>query len=89
MAAALGREIPLRREGRLGRAALVATPIAREPDHDPSRWDEPCLVDDTRFRARYGDLVTPLERAARQTVDDALARLFTQAPGSEAGAATG
>lgn len=78
MAAALGREIPLRREGRLGRLG-AAVPIGHAPGEDPGRWDDPCVVDDRRFRERYGDLATPLDLAARQTVDDALARMLAPA----------
>jgi nucleoside-diphosphate-sugar epimerase len=81
MSAALGREIPLRREGRPGHAAAARL---REPDHDPSRWDEPCVVDDRRFRERYGNVATPLDLAARRTVDDALSRLLSPAGVGEA-----
>lgn len=77
MAAALGREIPLRREGRLGRLG-AAVPLGHAPGDDPGRWDDPCLVNDARFRARYGDLLaTSADLAARQTVDDAMARLLS------------
>lgn len=85
MAAALGREIPLRREGRLGRLG-EAVPLGHAPGDDPGRWDDPCVVHDRRFRERYGDLATPIDLAARQTVDDALSRLLS--PGLAAAVAT-
>lgn len=85
MAAALGHVVPLRRDPRLGAGALgLALHHAREEAEAAHRFEEPWLVDDGRFRERYGDLATPLDRAARQTVDDALARLL--APGAAAGA---
>jgi nucleoside-diphosphate-sugar epimerase len=79
MAAALGREIPLQRAGRVGRLGM-AVPLGHAPGDDAGRWDEPCLVDHRRFRERYGEGATPLDRAARLTVDDALSRLLSPAP---------
>ena len=32
------------------------------------QFEEPFLVDDARFRARFGDTVTPLDEGARATV---------------------
>jgi hypothetical protein len=32
------------------------------------QWEEPFEVDDAKFRARFGDLATPRDEAARQTV---------------------
>jgi hypothetical protein len=39
------------------------------------QWEEPFVVDDARFRARFGDLATPLDAAARETVAYARARV--------------
>jgi hypothetical protein len=33
------------------------------------QFEEPFLVDDARFRARFGDLATPFDEAARETVE--------------------
>ena len=43
-------------------------PILRELREMAYQWEEPFVVDDARFRARYGDLATPRAEAARQTV---------------------
>ena len=67
--AALGREVPLRRVPRLAlRAAGLVVPIVRELSEMAYQWEEPFVVDDARFRARFGDLATPLDAAARETV---------------------
>lgn len=54
-------------------AAKWFVPILREIDEMRYQWDEPFVVDDRRFRARFG--ATPIDRdiAARQTLDWALA----------------
>jgi hypothetical protein len=39
------------------------------------QWEEPFVVDDARFRARFGELATPLDVAARETVAWARERL--------------
>lgn len=43
-------------------------PIFRELDEMLYQWDGPFIVDDRRFRERFGVTATPLEEAARQTV---------------------
>lgn len=43
-------------------------PIFREFDEMLYQWDEPFIVDDQRFRTRFGTTATPLEDAARETV---------------------
>ena len=43
-------------------------PILREVNEMAYQWEEPFEVDDARFRARFGDLTTPRDEAARQTV---------------------
>ena len=75
-AGALGRPIPIRRVPRLvmGAAGLLLA-IARELNEMAYQWEEPFVVDDARFRARFGDLATPLDVAARETLADARKRL--------------
>ena len=69
LGAALGRPIPLRRVPRIALSALgLVVPIVRELNEMAYQWDEPFLVDDARFRARFGDRATPLDEAARETV---------------------
>ncbi|HEX9240981.1 MAG TPA: hypothetical protein VF875_00930, partial [Anaeromyxobacter sp.] len=68
-AAALGRPIPIRRVPPLAVAAAgLVVPIVRELREMAYQWEEPYLVDDARFRARFGDLATPLDEAAHETV---------------------
>ncbi len=68
-AAALGRPIPIRRMPPLAVAAAgLVVPIVRELREMAYQWEEPYLVDDARFRARFGDLATPLDEAAHETV---------------------
>lgn len=75
-AGALGREIPVRRVPRLALAVLgLAVPIVRELNEMAYQWEEPFVVDDARFRARFGDLATPLDAAARETVAYARAKV--------------
>jgi hypothetical protein len=75
-AGALGRPIPLRRAPRLVmRAAGLFLGIARELNEMSYQWEEPFVVDDARFLARFGDLATPLDVAARETLADARQRL--------------
>ena len=75
-AAALGRPIVVRRVPPLLLAAAgLVVPIVRELNEMAYQWEEPFVVDDARFRARFGDLATPLDEAARQTVAYARARV--------------
>ncbi len=75
-AAALGRPIPVRRVPPLALvAAGLVVPIVRELREMAYQWEEPFVVDDARFRARFGDLATPLDEAARQMVEYARERL--------------
>jgi nucleoside-diphosphate-sugar epimerase len=68
-AAAIGRRIPVERVPRLVTRLLgVAWPLMRELDEMVYQWDEPFVVDDRRFRARFGLSATPLDAAARATV---------------------
>lgn len=69
LAAALGRPIALRRVPPLVLSALsLVVPFMRELKEMAYQWEEPFVVDDARFRARFGDRATPLDQAARDTV---------------------
>lgn len=46
----------------------LVVPIFREFDEMRYQWEEPFVVDDRRFRDRFGAGATPLDEAARQTV---------------------
>ena len=71
-APALGRPIEVRRLPRAAFAALgLFVPLMRELREMAYQWEEPFVVDDARFRARFGDLATPLDDAAAQTVASA------------------
>jgi len=65
----LGRRIPL---GRLPRpilkAAGVFVPLIREMNEMLYQWDEPFIVDDRRYRERFGAQPVPADTAARETV---------------------
>jgi len=65
---ALGRPVAISRIPRLALKLLgLGMPILRELGEMAYQWEEPFLVDDARFRARYGDISTPLPEAARLT----------------------
>jgi nucleoside-diphosphate-sugar epimerase len=68
-ARALGRRIPV---GRLPRLALKAAglfvPLVREMNEMLYQWDEPFVVDDRRFRERFGAQPVAADAAARETV---------------------
>jgi hypothetical protein len=67
-AVALGRPIALSRMPPLAmRLAGLFVPIVRELEEMSYQWEEPFVVDDARFRARFGDLATPADAAARAT----------------------
>jgi nucleoside-diphosphate-sugar epimerase len=69
LAQALGRPIEL---GTLPkfvlRAAGLFVPLVREMNEMLYQWDEPFVVDDRRFRQRFGAAPTDPEAAARDTV---------------------
>jgi nucleoside-diphosphate-sugar epimerase len=68
-ATALGRPIALGRIPPLALKLLAfAMPILKEVNEMAYQWEERFEVDDTRFRARFGDLTTPRDEAARRTV---------------------
>ena len=65
---ALGRPVAISRIPPLALKLLgLGMPILRELGEMAYQWEEPFLVDDARFRARYGDIATPLPEAARLT----------------------
>ena len=47
-------------------------PLVRELNEMAYQWQEPFLVDDRRYRERFGGDATPLEQGARATVEWAL-----------------
>jgi nucleoside-diphosphate-sugar epimerase len=64
----LGRTIPIRTVPRwLLSAAGLVVPILRELGEMAYQWDGPFVVDDSRFRARFGAAATDVEEAARAT----------------------
>jgi nucleoside-diphosphate-sugar epimerase len=75
------RELVTRLEGKLGRAikvapvprwviktAAVVVPLMRELDEMLYQWDEPFVVDDSRFRERFHLEPADVNRAAGETV---------------------
>jgi nucleoside-diphosphate-sugar epimerase len=68
--AALGREIRLRVPPRLlARALALAVPLLHELDEMLYQLDEPFVVDDRRFRARFPQILpTSLDAGAQETV---------------------
>jgi nucleoside-diphosphate-sugar epimerase len=67
-AAAAGVPLGLARLPRpVMRLAGLFVPLVRELNEMAYQWDEPFVVDDARFRARYGELATPADEAARAT----------------------
>jgi nucleoside-diphosphate-sugar epimerase len=73
--AALGRPVRLERVPRaLLRVMAVFSPIMRELLEMTYQWDAPFVVDDRRFRARFGLAPTTADEGARRTVEWARAR---------------
>jgi hypothetical protein len=60
-------------------ALSLFVPILREVREMAYQWEAPFVVDDARFRARFGDLAAPRESAAKATVEWGVA---TFAPGA-------
>lgn len=66
---ALGREIEFVSLPRLMvKAVGLFVPLVREVDEMTYQWDEPFVVDDRRFRARFGQQHTDVDEAAAVTV---------------------
>jgi nucleoside-diphosphate-sugar epimerase len=76
LAAALGNPAPktTRMPRWLMSAIGLLVPIVRELKEMAYQFEEPFVVDDSRFRARFGFGGTPLEEGARETVAWARAR---------------
>lgn len=67
---ALGRTIPIERVPGLVLGVMgLFVPILRELAEMRYQWDRPFLVDDRRFRERFGLQPTPLAEGARATVE--------------------
>jgi nucleoside-diphosphate-sugar epimerase len=65
----LGREIRLARMPRiLLKVAALAVPFLREIDEMLYQWEEPFVISDARFRARFKQQPEDVERAAADTV---------------------
>jgi nucleoside-diphosphate-sugar epimerase len=65
---ALGRPVKVSRLPPLLLSALgLAVPMMRELQEMAYQWEEPFVVDDRRFRERFGAQATPLEAGARET----------------------
>jgi nucleoside-diphosphate-sugar epimerase len=68
-AKALGRRIPVVRLPRFAlKAAGLFVPLLREMNEMLYQWDEPFIVDDRRFRERFGARPVAADTAARDTV---------------------
>jgi nucleoside-diphosphate-sugar epimerase len=69
LANALGQPIALSRIPPLVLKLMsFAVPILKEVNEMAYQWEEPFVVDDGKFRARYGALAAPRDEAARATV---------------------
>jgi nucleoside-diphosphate-sugar epimerase len=87
LSGALGRDISMSVLPRwLLKAGGVAVPILRELDEMAYQWEGPFVVDDSRFRARFGLTPTDADEAARATV--AWAREHYAAPSTSSGGGT-
>jgi nucleoside-diphosphate-sugar epimerase len=68
-AAELGHDIPLNQMPRwLLNALGLAVPMVREIKEMAYQWDEPFIVDDSRFRAAFGVQPTAQQEAVRATL---------------------
>lgn len=67
--AALGREIKVTGVPRwVVKGAGLFVPLVREVAEMGYQWDEPFIIDDRRFRARFGQMPTAVDEAAAATV---------------------
>jgi nucleoside-diphosphate-sugar epimerase len=67
---ALGRDVAVSVMPRpVVSVARLFVPILRELDEMRYQWAVPFVVDDGQFQARFAQPATPLETAARETVD--------------------
>jgi hypothetical protein len=66
---ALGHEIRLAGMPRwMLKAAGLFVPLVREVEEMAYQWEEPLVIDDRRFRARFGVLPADADEAAAATV---------------------
>jgi nucleoside-diphosphate-sugar epimerase len=78
--AAMGRSVKLARLPPWLISGLgLVMPVMRELGEMAYQWEEPFVVDDARFRARFGARATALEVGARETVEWAR-RAFAAGP---------
>jgi nucleoside-diphosphate-sugar epimerase len=69
LAAAAGRTAAVQRIPPFVLSLLgVFVPIVRELNEMSYQWEEPFVVDDARFRGRFGALATPLDAGVRDTL---------------------
>ncbi len=47
----------------------VFVPIVRELNEMAYQWEEPFILDDSKFRGRYGDITAPEDVAAKRTLE--------------------
>ena len=64
-------------------------PLLREVAEMSYQWEEPFVVDDRRFRSRFGLEATPVAEAARETVEWAVETYRSGGPAGSAGRAPG
>jgi hypothetical protein len=84
LSAKLGRPINVKGMPRwLLKTAAMFVPLMRELDEMLYQWDEPFVVDDSRFRARFGTAPATVDEAASATVAWANAH-YASAPGGRA-----
>ena len=70
MANHIGREVKVDVLPTIVRHGLkLFIPLLREFEEMRYQWEAPFIVDDARFRARFGSVPTPLDRAAAETVE--------------------
>lgn len=76
----LGRELRVERMPKpLLNLVGLFVPMVRELAQMNYQWDEPFVVDDRKFRERFGGKPTPLDAGARETVEWALAHYGAKA----------
>jgi hypothetical protein len=81
LASALGRTITVAQVPRwMVKTAAVAVPLMRELNEMMYQWDEPFVVDDSRFRARFQAVPADVGQAAIETVEWATHHYGTNPP---------
>jgi len=86
---ALGRSLKVRPVSRLAIRSLgFFVPLLRELDEMAYQWNEPFVIDDRRFRKRFGGAATSLDDGAPATVEWAKRHYAWAAEGRPAPAAS-